>query len=75
MLQECNSTELWCDMGYYNGDSCWLGNYCLQQVGWDFSFHQSTSSSLLGWLLGCSVVIILVVSRIPIRNTIRETAI
>jgi len=34
--QECNSTELWCDMGYYNGDSCWLGNYCLQQVSdWD----------------------------------------
>jgi len=34
--QECNSTEIWCDMGYYNDDSCWLGNYCLQQVSdWD----------------------------------------
>jgi len=30
--QTCNETEIWCDGGYYNGNSCWFGNYCLQQV-------------------------------------------
>jgi len=30
--QACNETEIWCDGGYYNGNSCWFGNYCLQQV-------------------------------------------
>merc|ERR1712233_12444 len=30
--QVCHESEIWCDGGYYNGNSCWAGNYCLQQV-------------------------------------------
>merc|ERR1719370_2125036 len=35
-IQECNATEIWCDSGYYNDNTCWYGNYCLQQISdWD----------------------------------------
>ena len=30
-IQECNSTEIYCDAGN-DGQGCWLGNYCIAQV-------------------------------------------
>ena len=30
-IQECNSTEIYCDAGN-DGQGCWLGNYCKAQV-------------------------------------------
>merc|ERR1711990_41808 len=33
IIQECNATtQIWCDGGSYNGNSCWFGNYCVQKV-------------------------------------------
>ena len=43
-IQECNSTEIYCDAGN-DGQGCWLGNYCVAQVA--FPVPWTTESFLL----------------------------